>query len=334
MELIIKTLSFKRIYTLLQKKSNGYKYFRFGFTFNTPKAEGFLKHYTLHEGFEALILEGVFKEDLTITFSPKEKQQSHFFLNASLNSGLSYIQEKQTLNLDEHIIFHEFNHSQIKIPKGKKCQAVFLSLSKRFLKEFPEKNWDHINKIYEMSAPQAIVNQNYKTKKYLEKLFLAQTFDYGVKTASFINIYKIGSEFFFILYKQSEDRKLKNENTLSIRDILDLNNAYEYMVAHSTSPLTLSEIASLYNMSNSKFRKIFTIHFKIPYKKAVFKLKMEKAKELLLQGYNVSEVSNILNYSQVSKLSQAFKKYHNVLPSKLKDDSKNIDLAKQTILND
>ncbi|APD06527.1 hypothetical protein UJ101_00996 [Flavobacteriaceae bacterium UJ101] len=320
MRLTIEQSSLKNIYTYLYKKLNGEPLYKYGFVFNQEKLNGYIKRYKICKGFEVLIIDAILKEDCLVDFILESKKKS-YLLHFSLNSNI-ILNTQSTSSLKEKALFHQFENFNAIIKKDLPVQWILVSISHKFMKNYPEKEWPHIHEILNTSSPNIEQKYSHKIKNYIKRVFSAQKFYYGILTISIINIYKLCSEFFYLIYKKEKQKN--NKNMLSAHDIIELNRMYDEMIERCEHPLPLTEIAKKYGMSSSKLKKKFTIHFGIPYTKATFKLKMERAKELLIEGYNVTEVSNRLQYSQVSKFTQAFKKFHSILPSSLKAESKNL----------
>ncbi|MEH6408004.1 MAG: AraC family transcriptional regulator [Leeuwenhoekiella sp.] len=72
---------------------------------------------------------------------------------------------------------------------------------------------------------------------------------------------------------------------------------------------TLSDyLASKVNQDYSKLSKLFSYNEKITIEKYFIKLKIEKVKEMIQDGeYNFTEISQLLDYSNVGHLSAQFK---------------------------
>ena len=322
MKLQVPNLSFKKTYEYLLKKLNGKPFYNLGFSFNNPQTNGYLKYYYIYEGFEALVLDAEFKEDCIIDFT--HNSSNNFILHSSLSNNISLETTNNYETLSNKIIFHKPDNARLKIHTTKNTQWLIVKFSMNYIKTFPEKKWDFIHNIIEQQDPKIIIQQNYKLQKYLTRLFSAHNLHYGTKTISIINIYKFCNEFSYILYKASNEQS----HSLSLKDTIALNTIHELML-NSTKNLLINDLATQTNMSASKFKKIFTQYFGMPYSKMALKIKMEKSKDLLIKGYTVTEVSNIVNYSQVSKFSYAFKNYYGISPSIIKADSKNLTILKK-----
>lgn len=71
-------------------------------------------------------------------------------------------------------------------------------------------------------------------------------------------------------------------------------------------------------MSESKFKKLFKKVFGIGPFEYYQKNRMQKAKELIMEGrYSISQIGNMLGYQNLSNFSCSFKKEFAVLPSNI-----------------
>lgn len=97
-----------------------------------------------------------------------------------------------------------------------------------------------------------------------------------------------------------------------------LYHARQELIEHMTSPPSLRNLSHIVGLNEFKLKK----GFKELFGKSVFAylldLKLEKAKELLLQGnLNVGEVSERVGYQNQAHFTKAFKKKYDLSPSQL-----------------
>ncbi len=97
------------------------------------------------------------------------------------------------------------------------------------------------------------------------------------------------------------------ENLILVKNYLDENVLTE---------ISLETLAKKSGMSLSKFKKNFKQVFGVSPYRYHLNNKMEKSMEILKQDmYSVSEVGNIMGYSNLSHFSKAFKDHFGLLPS-------------------
>lgn len=88
-----------------------------------------------------------------------------------------------------------------------------------------------------------------------------------------------------------------------------------FMAKHFTEPLTLAELASYAQISESYLGKIFkTITGKSPIDYLI-SIRMSHAKVLLKEGLSVSEASRMAGFSDIYYFSRTFKKREGINPS-------------------
>ncbi|BBF45209.1 two-component response regulator yesN [Lachnospiraceae bacterium KM106-2] len=106
----------------------------------------------------------------------------------------------------------------------------------------------------------------------------------------------------------------KNINDQIIHKIiLYINNNY-------TKSLDLSEVASRFNFSYHYLSSYFSAHYKEGFNDYLNRLRIEKAKELLISNQDtpIAEIGSTVGYSDHSYFCKVFKKFTNYTPSKFK----------------
>ncbi|GER60090.1 hypothetical protein ULMA_21980 [Patiriisocius marinus] len=142
-----------------------------------------------------------------------------------------------------------------------------------------------------------------------------------------------------IIYEQKSKDDFQN-----IKDALE-NNGFEILLAQDQQlveqtkielikllqklPLQLEKTLSKYlestmNIEYSKISKIFSFNESITIEKYFIKLKIEKVKELIqLQENNFTEISQLLDYSNLTHLSNQFKNETGMSLTEYKDNKQN-----------
>ncbi|MBQ4109562.1 MAG: helix-turn-helix transcriptional regulator [Clostridia bacterium] len=154
---------------------------------------------------------------------------------------------------------------------------------------------------------------NDKTEKYLymfEKIHESwiSKVEPGFKTMKLF--YEILEE----LKTNDEKQKLKKKHSKIYKAVIYLEN-------HSIENTPVSDLAKMCNMSLTSFRRIFREETGTSPVKYRNRLKMQKAKELLLNGENtVTEIAEALNCTDVYYFSKMFKAEFGVSPGCFKNN--------------
>ncbi|MCY9762332.1 helix-turn-helix domain-containing protein [Paenibacillus alvei] len=98
-----------------------------------------------------------------------------------------------------------------------------------------------------------------------------------------------------------------SEITISTRP--EVIKAQQYVIQHVSERITLEEMASYLNLNSSYFSRLFKRELNINFIEYVNRVKLQKAKELLLQSNKtVEEISDLLGYSNKSYFIKLFKR--------------------------
>lgn len=84
----------------------------------------------------------------------------------------------------------------------------------------------------------------------------------------------------------------------------------------SDNILSCRYIADRLNISEVYLRKLFVKHIGISPSVYIRKIRMEKAKQYLLEGYSVSDAAERVGYSEIYQFSRAYKRHFGICPSK------------------
>ncbi len=102
-------------------------------------------------------------------------------------------------------------------------------------------------------------------------------------------------------------------------DILKLEEAREILKSRYTSPPTQRDLSREVGLNEFKLRRGFKEYFGITVYDFITRLRMEKARKLLLEEQmSISEVTSYVGFSHQNNFSIAFKKYFGLPPSELK----------------
>ncbi|GAF66958.1 putative response regulator [Bacillus sp. TS-2] len=97
-----------------------------------------------------------------------------------------------------------------------------------------------------------------------------------------------------------------------------IKEVLSYLEQHYGDDLTLEQLSERIQMNPTYFSYLFKEELGESYIKYLTKLRMEKAKEMLLEGNKVTEVSERVGYHTPRHFSAVFKKYTGISPGKYK----------------
>lgn len=97
-----------------------------------------------------------------------------------------------------------------------------------------------------------------------------------------------------------------------------LEKVRDYLLSNMNTIFNVRELGALFCLSPATLRRQFQQYFQIPIYKYIHRQRMEHAKKLLLEcTHTISEISELVGYSESSNFSHAFKNYFGVAPSKM-----------------
>lgn len=97
-------------------------------------------------------------------------------------------------------------------------------------------------------------------------------------------------------------------------------DAIKYMKANIDKKIAVNEIAENVKISSSSLKRLFDEYLGVPVHRYFLTLKIQKATELLQNGYTVSEIAEKLDFSSQSHFSKVFKDMTGNNPSTAKKD--------------
>ncbi|MEN8127767.1 MAG: AraC family transcriptional regulator [Planctomycetota bacterium] len=115
----------------------------------------------------------------------------------------------------------------------------------------------------------------------------------------------------------SQTEYQKNPNQRAVLEVIKL------MKDRLQTPFSVDEMASLANMSERNFRKVFKEMTGKPPKEFHSDIRMQNALNFLREGYSVGSVARFLGFSSPFYFSNVFLKYFGVRPSDAGELQKN-----------
>ena len=120
-------------------------------------------------------------------------------------------------------------------------------------------------------------------------------------------------------FEQYNEKSAEQETLFGEEDIERLELARQILEQRLANPPTQKELAAEVLMSESKLRKDFKEYFSVTVHEYLTRIRMEKARVLLLEEkISVYEVAIRTGYGHQNNFSSAFKKYYGISPVELK----------------
>lgn len=105
------------------------------------------------------------------------------------------------------------------------------------------------------------------------------------------------------------------QRPLHPRDDRQLEQARDWMLAHLDEPFSLSTLAMEVGLSDYKLKQGFSQRFNTTPGQMLLQMRMEKAHQLLEQGYQVAQAGWQVGYRHANNFSVAFQRYFGRPPS-------------------
>lgn len=129
---------------------------------------------------------------------------------------------------------------------------------------------------------------------------------------------KINELLIVLLAKTNQDNYQKENIKILENEYHSILKVEQFIVKNLNKTLCISELALIAGMNTSKLKQKFKIVFGTTVFKHITKLRMEKAKKLILENdYTISEAANEVGYKHAQHFTVAFKKLYGFLPSNL-----------------
>jgi len=258
--------------------------------------------------------------------------EAFFLLSKTFDSvnNIKNIYEKDFLILTEQYFYNKnvnlFCSENFKIPStidkfNFKRFSEYVSIM-QFQNAF-EMLTDHISKaittrtLTEFELKTLIQNSFYNVISSLEYLNFDSSILNSLKQDCF---YKIDS------IKYAEDLVVTYELLISrINELIDkyenkinshmINKIVQYIHDHYDEQLTLTDVSKLFNFNYSYLSAYFSSHNDEGFNEFLNKIRIQKACDFLKQDIPISDISNMVGYSDHSYFCKVFKKFTGLTPS-------------------
>lgn len=129
-------------------------------------------------------------------------------------------------------------------------------------------------------------------------------------------------ELLFTIHQQTQYGK--NIPEIASQPSDNLEKIRSYLILNMDNPPTSAELAKIFLMNEKKLKQNFKATYGSTIYAYVIQLRMEKAKKLLLENYNVNELAVLLGYHSVSHFIKVFKSYYGCTPKEAISTFQNI----------
>lgn len=218
--------------------------------------------------------------------------------------------------------------SLIKIPKKDHIEYVVIKLSKRFYVELLKTEcWidkDSFHQYIISSEPENRPNETYFLDLHALQILdrLINNEYHGEYKYHFTRL-KL-RELIFHLRQLIEFGPAQNKAHTDLDDTLEKVRAY--LIVHLDSPANTQQLAKMFNVNEKTLAKAFKAKYGCTIYAYVIESRMQKAKELILEHYNVSELAMLLGYQSISHFIKVFKNYHGCTPKEALNRFAEIDV--------
>mgnify|MGYP001762733309 FL=1 len=93
-----------------------------------------------------------------------------------------------------------------------------------------------------------------------------------------------------------------------------LESAKAYLVTHCTNPPTIKQLSRIVSLNEFKLKTGFKDKFGSTIHDYITKIRMQRAKKMIIDNQPVNDVSSQLGYKSVSHFITSFKKFYGVTP--------------------
>src|SRR5699024_8475816 len=94
-----------------------------------------------------------------------------------------------------------------------------------------------------------------------------------------------------------------------------------FLVENYHQTISLDEAAEMIHLSSNYFSNVFKQEFGVTFTDYITKLRMEKAKELIIENtYALKEISYLIGYKDPNYFSRVFKKYFHQSPKQFQSE--------------
>ena len=284
-------------------------------------AEGRYEFYELPNGFAVLIIDCVFKKELQfIRRSQPGNEHFKVLFNVSGHPVITYKDSGRIVdtgsNLLEAVLFSSSGTSISYKPPVNMAMRAFTIIFQRswgnahLLKNPIPLSVSRMQQFLAYEPIQFTSSLDLRSQNLIrEALTLDMLPVFAATYLEGIALNLIAILFNNLVEEEVEEEKVMTKDALILEDIKGKIESNIYLPV----PI-IEDSAKTAHMSKTKFATLFRLMYGKNYSDYFHEYRMQRAKELLLQGMPVGNVGHEIGYSNLSHFAKAFKQYAGITP--------------------
>jgi len=279
--------------------------------------DGYASVEVLQNGLYYIVINATFNKSINYNRLP-EVEEEHYLVIISLTDGPTFTHldnREYRFKLSDNfsaLIVPPSILSQMKAIKGEEVLLLTIVVGRKWIEDNIIGNDEnsYIQQLLNAGHPVPIVKQfNLNHRELIENLFYLRYKDKIQKLSSVIELLS------YLIDSISRKEGIR-ESLINFNDMKLILESCRIIEQNWISFSSIKSLATQVKMGESSFKlKFKKVTGCSPYQ-FYLKIKMEKAKEMLLSGNkSISEIGYICGYTNLSHFSRQFKKEFGVLPS-------------------
>lgn len=279
--------------------------------------EGTIEVKRINENVAVVFIDIKFNQPIITkwNFKSEDKEQFYFINNLSDKQDIAPITDIDTI--EEGAVFFTQNtvRRRLWMPNILYSAKIFI-IDYSWLKKinlifpFPKEISSFIK-----NTTSIYLNADISTKSRLALKQISETNKYNNDNTTLLELKTLEMIYYFFENVFSIISTSKKNLAIHPDDLSKMNNFINSLNTIIDKLPSLKEAASLIEMSESKFQRMFKKIYRKTYYSYILELRMNYAIELLMGKMSVSQVAMEIGYSSVSNFTIAFKRHLNFLPS-------------------
>ncbi len=291
-----------------------------------PLGQGIIQSHLVEDGLRMITQEFSLWEELIVHKKKVEEKAYYPIILQYSDSGIFHEVDGKQIPLgrgsfNSIIIPSPLLETSIHYPAGNTIQTLAIVMSRDWLEK-------HVKHIRELSSWEASIISDIFLSQRPFFIYEAITLNiarvieevvqcsYATSVKSLYmraKVYELLALIFNLLYQRGAEQPLNNLNKDDVHTAFKVR---QILLAQMDAPPTIPKLSREVAMSESKLKKVFKLVFGLSIYQYTLSNRMQKAKNLLdTRRYNVTEVGQLLGYSNMAHFAKAFKKQYNLSPS-------------------